>query len=45
LGLALEGKGQPDLARRAFQEFLSDWSTADPDVREVVIAKAKLNNN
>ena len=42
LGLALEGKSQPALARKAYENFLNNWATADPDVPEVVRARARL---
>lgn len=42
LGLALEGKRQVVRARRAYEDFIAIWSGADPDVSEVIQAKARL---
>ena len=43
LGLAYQGKGMRAAAQKAFQEFLSVWSGADPDVPEIIDAKARLS--
>jgi tetratricopeptide (TPR) repeat protein/DNA-binding winged helix-turn-helix (wHTH) protein len=42
LGQALEGKKQIDLARQSYRTFLEVWAGADPDVPEVVDARARL---
>ena len=42
LGLAFEGKRQPALARRAYEQFLSVWAKADSDIPEVVRARERL---
>ena len=42
LGLAFEGKRQPELAKRAYEQFLSVWAKADTDIPEVVKARQRL---
>ena len=42
LGLAFEGKRQPALARRSYEQFLSVWAKADNDIPEVVKARERL---
>jgi tetratricopeptide (TPR) repeat protein len=42
LGVAYQRKGQRDLAKTAYRRFLKLWNQADPDVPEVVAARAEL---
>jgi tetratricopeptide (TPR) repeat protein/DNA-binding winged helix-turn-helix (wHTH) protein len=42
LAVALEKKGEAQQARKAYQEFLTEWAGADADVPEIVSAKARL---
>jgi tetratricopeptide (TPR) repeat protein/DNA-binding winged helix-turn-helix (wHTH) protein len=43
LAQAFEGKGETTLARQAYTQFLEVWSKADPDVPDVITARARLN--
>ena len=38
-----ERRGQMERARTEYQEFLRVWSKADPDIPEVILARARLN--
>ncbi len=42
LGQAYEKKGQPDLARAEYQQFLQIWKDADSDIPEIIAAKQRL---
>jgi len=42
LGLAYEGKREPALARKSYQQFLSVWVNADSDIPEIVKARERL---
>jgi tetratricopeptide (TPR) repeat protein len=42
LGLALEGKGERELARQAYRQFLLDWKDADPGLAEPADARRRL---
>lgn len=43
LARAYEGKGELGQARGEYEKFLQVWAEADPDVPEVRVARAKLN--
>lgn len=43
LAQAYERRGQPEQAENEYKEFLRIWSNADPDIPEIVLAKARLN--
>ncbi len=42
LGQALEGRGDKEQARAAYEKFLQTWRNADADVPEVIEAKRRL---
>ncbi len=42
LGRALEGKGEAEQARVAYERFLEVWAEADPDIPELVDARRRL---
>ncbi|HZS06078.1 MAG TPA: tetratricopeptide repeat protein [Blastocatellia bacterium] len=44
LGQAYERKGERERARAAYRSFLEIWQDADPDIPEVIAAKARLTD-
>ena len=42
LGRAYEEEGERDKARKAFERFLTIWKDADPGIREIDDARARL---
>jgi predicted TPR repeat methyltransferase len=43
LGEAYERKGDGERAQAAYRRLLEIWKDADPDIPEVIEAKARLN--
>lgn len=42
--ITYERQGKPAQARAAYERFLQIWKDADPDIPEVVAAKARVAN-
>lgn len=43
LAQAYDHQGQVERARTEYKEFLQVWSNADPDIPEIILARARLN--